>query len=99
VGLQIRGKKYRSRLDLVYDILECVKLGNSKTAIMYKANLSYLQMKKYVQFLLERELIEKISRQNGNDIYIITEKGRNVVNAYKTIYQLTKLTEDIIRKT
>ena len=40
--------KYRSRTDIVALILEATKDGAAKTKIMYKAFLSYSQLKDYL---------------------------------------------------
>ncbi|MEE9564437.1 MAG: winged helix-turn-helix domain-containing protein, partial [Candidatus Hydrothermarchaeaceae archaeon] len=45
--------------------------GVNKTNILYRANLSYTQLKNYVAFLLEKGLLEHI----GNK-YSTTNKGR-----------------------
>ena len=54
-------------------ILDSVTVGTTKTKIMYKAYLSYTQLKEYLALLEESGMIEY---QNGSQIYKITEKGR-----------------------
>jgi predicted transcriptional regulator len=54
-------------------ILESVTIGNTKTKIMYKAYLSYTQLKEYLALLEESGMVEY---QNGSQIYKITDKGR-----------------------
>ncbi|MFL6431808.1 MAG: winged helix-turn-helix domain-containing protein, partial [Nitrososphaeraceae archaeon] len=46
--------KYRSRTDIVGLILEAANGGATKTRIMYKAFLSYAQLKEYLTVLLEK---------------------------------------------
>lgn len=50
--------KYRSRTDIVSQILEAANGGASKTKIMYKAYLSYAQLKEYLSVLVENGLLE-----------------------------------------
>lgn len=50
--------KYRSRTDIVSQILEAANGGATKTKIMYKAYLSYAQLKEYLSVLLENGLLE-----------------------------------------
>ncbi|MGB8172467.1 MAG: winged helix-turn-helix domain-containing protein, partial [Nitrososphaeraceae archaeon] len=50
--------KYRSRTDIVGLILEGANGGATKTKIMYKAFLSYAQLREYLAMLLENGLIE-----------------------------------------
>ncbi|MFL6460540.1 MAG: winged helix-turn-helix domain-containing protein, partial [Nitrososphaeraceae archaeon] len=64
--------KYRSRTDIVALILEAANGGVTKTRIMYKAFLSYAQLKEYLTVLLQNDLLEyEEERQN----FRTTEKG------------------------
>jgi predicted transcriptional regulator len=61
----------RSEVEIIATILEITRQGVKKTNILHKANLSYIQLKNYVTFLLEKGLLENI----GNT-YSTTKKGR-----------------------
>jgi predicted transcriptional regulator len=50
--------KYRSRTEIVSMILEAANGGATKTRIMYKAFLSYAQLKEYLSVLIENNLLE-----------------------------------------
>ncbi|HKU48757.1 MAG TPA: winged helix-turn-helix domain-containing protein, partial [Nitrososphaera sp.] len=50
--------KYRSRTDIAAAILEISLEGAIKTKIMYKAFLSFPQLKEYLAVLMEKELLE-----------------------------------------
>ena len=50
--------KYRSRTEIVAMILEAANGGATKTKIMYKAFLSYNQLREYLSVLIENNLIE-----------------------------------------
>ena len=65
--------KYRSRTEIISMILDSVTIGTTKTKIMYKAYLSYTQLKEYLSLLEESGMVEY---QDGAQIYKITEKGR-----------------------
>jgi predicted transcriptional regulator len=54
-------------------ILDSVTVGTTKTKIMYKAYLSYTQLKEYLSLLEESGMIVY---ENGAQVYKITEKGR-----------------------
>ena len=50
----------RSAIDIVYDILTvCDNGGINKTAIMYRSNLSYDQLKKYLDLLAGQGMIDR----------------------------------------
>ncbi len=59
--------KYRSRTDITAQILEAANGGVTKTKIMYKAFLSYAQLKEYLTVLIENGLLEYIE---GEQIYL-----------------------------
>jgi predicted transcriptional regulator len=77
--------KYRSRTDIVALILEATQEGAAKTKIMYKAFLSYSQLKDYLSILLERELIEYFDKEQ---IFRITDKGRRYLYLYSKVMEL-----------
>ncbi len=64
--------KYRSRTEIVAMILEAANGGSTKTKIMYKAFLSYNQLREYLSMLIENNLIEYLE---GSPVYKTTEKG------------------------
>ena len=65
--------KYRSRTEIISMILDSATVGTTKTKIMYKAYLSYTQLKEYISLL---EGSGMIAYEYGTQIYKITEKGR-----------------------
>lgn len=83
--------KYRSRTEIVATILETVRIGTTKTKIMYKAYLSYTQMKEYLQYLQESNLMEY---ESGSQTYRITDKGLQFLRAYGEISLLVSKDDD-----
>ena len=76
------GMKYRSRTDITAQILEAANGGVTKTKIMYKAFLSYAQLKEYLTVPIENGLLEYIE---GEQIYRTTEKGNRFLKIYNQI--------------
>ena len=66
-----QSKKYRSRTEIIYNILQTVR-SEVKTKIMYDSFLSYYQVKEYLTILVDYGLL-----QYNSDIqkFRITEKG------------------------
>ena len=58
---------------------------------MYKAYLSYSQLKEYLSLLQDRQLLKY---EEGSQIYTITEKGLRFMNAYDDIRELVSGTDD-----
>ena len=66
----------RSAIDIVHDILTlCEGDAIKKTAVMYRCNLSYDQLQKYLALLSEQRMIGK--SEAGN--FQITDKGRRML--------------------
>jgi predicted transcriptional regulator len=80
--------KYRSRSDIAEMILEAANGGATKTKIMYKAFLSYAQLKEYLAVLIENGLIEY---EDGRQLYRTTEKGIRLLRVYNQVGELVVL--------
>ena len=79
----------RSQMEIFIDILRAIAEGRRKpTHIMYRANLSWIRLKKHLDFLIRQGLIEE-EQLDGGVIYTITAKGRGVLEYYRKIeYEL-----------
>ena len=77
--------KYRSRTEIVAMILDAANGGATKTKIMYKAFLSYAQLREYLSVLIENNLIEYVE---GSQTYKTTEKGLNFLKMHNEIGEL-----------
>jgi len=66
-------------------ILEAANGGATKTRIMYKAFLSYAQLKEYLSVLIENNLLEYLE---GSQSYKTTEKGFNFLKMHNEIGEL-----------
>jgi predicted transcriptional regulator len=84
--------KYRSRTEIVGNILDSANGGASKTKIMYKAYLSYNQLKEYLTILIENNLIEYL---DGTRTFKTTEKGLNYLKMHNEIGELLPQTTTI----
>jgi predicted transcriptional regulator len=83
--------KYRSRTEIVAMILEAANGGTSKTKIMYKAFLSYAQLREYLSVLIENNLLEYLE---GSQTYKTTEKGLNFLKMHNEIGELLHTTAE-----
>ena len=81
--------KYRSRTEIVSNILEAANGGVTKTKIMYKAYLSYNQLREYLSILIENSLIEYL---DGTQTYKTTEKGLNLLKMHNEMAELLQNT-------
>lgn len=75
----------RSRTEIVGMILEAANGGASNTKIMYKAVLSFDQLKEYLTLLMENDLLEY---EIGKQSYRTTKKGTRLLRIYHQIDEL-----------
>ena len=78
----------RSRTEIVSNILDAANGGVTKTKIMYKAYLSYNQLREYLSVLIENNLVEYI---DGTQTYKTTEKGLHFLKMYNEIAELLQV--------
>jgi predicted transcriptional regulator len=79
----------RSRTEIVSNILEASNGGVTKTKIMYKAYLSYNQLREYLSILIENNLIEYL---DGDNKFKTTEKGLNLLKMHNEMAELLQTT-------
>jgi len=85
--------KRRSSIQVIADMLRLGEAG--KTEIMYSANMSYFQLQKYLQYLTERELIDKVTVGNPKITYRITDKGLRLLESIDNILEMLGSGSDI----
>ena len=87
-------KGYRSRLGIIRDILLVAKnagdRGCKKTHIMYGASLSYKLLTRYLEYVLDANLLD----YDGEAFYKITEKGRAFLKVYNNYEKETEAIEE-----
>ena len=90
VETNVMGWGNRGWLEIIYFILVVCKKGSLKTHIMYKCNLNSKQIDQYIQFLLDRKLIERESESSFSKRYIYktVESGRKYINAYNQLAEI-----------
>ncbi len=82
---------HRSQIDIVADVLRETVGGTKKTHIMYSCNLSFRQLQTYLDLLLERGLLKKVSQEEkGRDpkFFKTTSKGQHLLRAYDRLRDL-----------
>ena len=73
----------RSEIEIISEIIQLSMHGAKTTEILYRGYLSYTQMKQYLPFLVEKEILVEASVRNGNGtnkIYTTTDKGRDLLH-------------------
>jgi predicted transcriptional regulator len=75
----------RSELEIIYELLSLSEEDIKKTSLMYRANLCYTLFNKYLEFLLDKELLTTRSNNWEGKTFLITDKGRNVLDITATL--------------
>jgi predicted transcriptional regulator len=65
----------RSEIEILALILKSAREGVHKTGILFKANLSGLQLKKYLGFLTDTGFLVKDGKKRRGALYKTTQKG------------------------
>ena len=84
-------ERRRSSIEVIADMLRLGEAG--KTEIMYSANMSYFQLQKYLNFLLQLKLIDKITVGNPVVTYRVTRKGLSLLESIDSILEILELRE------
>ena len=82
--------KYRTRLDILAEMLSIISDKAKKTQIMYRANLSYASLTKYLDELSNSCLARF---EQGESCYLLTAKGMEFLDQYRNYLKQNKLVE------
>jgi predicted transcriptional regulator len=77
----------RGRLDIIADILKQSKHGAKKTRIMYQCNLSFRQLRVYLNFLVKKGFLsfQALNENPGSVMFVTTQKGLDFLEAYDSL--------------
>jgi predicted transcriptional regulator len=69
-------------------LVRFAKTPESKTHLMYKCNLSFRQVDRYLNLLVERGLLEVVlgeRRSKPRKFFVVTNRGRSFLKAYHVL--------------
>jgi predicted transcriptional regulator len=78
----------RSNIEIIADILRNVEYGAGKTELMYSTNLSHIQIKRYLEFLIDEGFIYKMQVSESAVVYQCSEKGSKTLNTIDTLMRI-----------
>lgn len=79
------GRQRRGEVQILTEILSLSIKGAKATHLMYKANLSYSTLRRYLSAALKQGLISKVCEDDGSVIYYITDKGKLLLEKLKEV--------------
>lgn len=87
----------RSRLELVFDILQAIQNKGGKikpTHLMYKSNLSHKLLSSYLDELIAKEMIKIVEvegkKKKISKVVSITDKGFNFLAEFRKMREFTE---------
>ena len=87
----------RSKFDIVAQLLEIAFDGSTKTALVYRSNLNFKVVQKYVVMLRSKALLD-VAEEGGTTIYRTTQKGvaalRAILSASELVSGSNTATDD-----
>ena len=90
----------RSKLEMYIDILKVLAQNRPMklTHVMYKANVNCGVLKKYLDFLIQQNLIEELifhKKRNKTKIrYAVTERGKTVLKYFTEVSRAFQTTRE-----
>ncbi|MEM2896039.1 MAG: winged helix-turn-helix domain-containing protein [Candidatus Bathyarchaeia archaeon] len=88
--MSFKPTKYRSEMRILVDILRVIRKESEAgpTRILYKANLSYERLNKYLEKLKSMELIVELRGESKS--YALTQKGFEFLKEFEKFEELAK---------
>jgi predicted transcriptional regulator len=81
--------KNRNRMEIAASLLSIARTGALKTHLMYRANLSYLMVSEYLNYLISAGLVEeKLDDESTTKIFQTTPKGFKFLEVYESLQEI-----------
>lgn len=90
----MRVSQRRSDVEIIAEMLRIGENGARKTKIMYNANLSYSQIKKYLRFLISQGYLDSMRASNLSVTYQATDRGLKLLKSIDGFIEILGLNDD-----
>jgi predicted transcriptional regulator len=87
-GQWVAVSRRRSNIEIIADMLRVGENGAGKTEIMYSANMSYSQIQKYLDYLVNQGFINRVEMDNTMIAYQVTESGLKLLKAIDSLMEM-----------
>lgn len=78
----------RSNIEIIADMLRVGENGAGKTEIMYSANMSYSQIQKYLEYLVNQGFINRVEMDNTMVAYQVTDSGLKLLRVIDNLMRM-----------
>jgi len=83
--------KRRNAMEITVSILEQARTEINKTRLVYRTHLNFLLIERYIDFLIDKNLIEIV--HNPQPLYQTTQKGIELLNEFSKIREILGASE------
>jgi len=83
--LAFRMARRRGEIEVLIDVLSVAIDDVKVTHLMYKANLSYSTLRKYLAGALDKRLVCKVHNGDGAVVYRTTEEGKMLLEKLRDV--------------
>lgn len=90
----MRVNQRRSDVEIIAEMLRIGLNGAQKTKIMYDANMSYSQLRKYLHFLISQGYLDGVRADNLSVTYQATKRGLNLLKSIDGFIEILGLNDD-----
>jgi predicted transcriptional regulator len=91
-GQKVAVGQRRSNIEIIADMLRVGENGAGKTEIMYTANMSYSQIQKYLDYLVNQGFVNKVNMDNTMVAYQVTDNGFKLLKAIDSLMEMLEST-------
>jgi len=75
----------RDSTRVIFEVLSLAVGCASKTQIIFRVNLSYQLAERYVHFLLDKGLLNRVVDSGGSTKYLVTERGARLLRLLREV--------------
>ena len=90
----MRVNQRRSDVEIIAEMLRIGLNSSPKTKIMYNANMSYSQMRKYLNFLISQGYLDSVRANNLSVTYQATDRGLKLLKSIDGFIEILGLSDD-----
>ncbi len=84
----------QNNIEVIGDILRAGKNGSGRAEVVYTGDMSYPQIQKYLDYLINEGFINKVNLDKTMVVYQVTESGLKFLKAIDTLLNMMESTHD-----
>jgi predicted transcriptional regulator len=97
-GQPVSAGQQCTTIETIGDILRAGENGSGRTEIIYTADISYPEIQKYLDYLINEGFINKVNLDDTKVVYQVTESGLRLLGAIDTLLEMIEFNVDSERQ-